>query len=208
MKKTDSNIDKRVIKTKKAIINAFMSLMVENHISSITVKAISEKADINRKTFYSHYPNVYAILDEIEDEMIKKLMEFIDQADLEGILYNPYVIFEKMTVMIYEDQEFFGNLLASSSNSHLIEKVDSVIRERLLKEVRKTECVKPEIMSIMVDFVSAGSLAVYKQWFAAENSMPLEELTEIVGRISFEGMNSFIDDGKCKEKGSNGFKRK
>ena len=43
--------DRRITRTKKAIRIALAELLCEKDINTITIKDISEKADINRKTF-------------------------------------------------------------------------------------------------------------------------------------------------------------
>ena len=47
--------DRRQRKTKIAVQNAFMRLMLEKDIAKITVKDVATLADINRSTFYLHY---------------------------------------------------------------------------------------------------------------------------------------------------------
>ena len=53
----DKKTDRRVLKTKRAIYNAFVELLSEKEINHITITDISKKADINRKTFYNYYSN-------------------------------------------------------------------------------------------------------------------------------------------------------
>ena len=55
MEKNLNTKDKRVIKTRKAIIGATIQLMGTKRIEQITVKEIADTALINRKTFYTHY---------------------------------------------------------------------------------------------------------------------------------------------------------
>lgn len=43
----DKKIDRRVLKTKRAIYNAFVELLSEKEINHITITDISKKADIN-----------------------------------------------------------------------------------------------------------------------------------------------------------------
>ena len=54
----EKKLDRRVIKTKKAIRNAFAKLISEKDINKITIKDIADTADINRKTFYNYYRRV------------------------------------------------------------------------------------------------------------------------------------------------------
>ena len=66
-------IDRRVLRTKKNIRQAFLHLLSEKSLSQITVKELSDLADINRKTFYMYYSNIEDILAELEDELVQKL---------------------------------------------------------------------------------------------------------------------------------------
>ena len=52
--------DLRVIKTKKAIRNAFAELLSEKDIQKITIKDIADTAVINRKTFYNYPKDLMA----------------------------------------------------------------------------------------------------------------------------------------------------
>lgn len=47
--------DLRVLKTREAIKNAFREMVCEMDADEITVKELTERAMIHRKTFYLHY---------------------------------------------------------------------------------------------------------------------------------------------------------
>jgi len=57
--------DPRVIRTRNLIIDAFTSLCKEKNFNSITVRDISERATVNRATFYAHFEDKYALLEII-----------------------------------------------------------------------------------------------------------------------------------------------
>ncbi len=55
--------------TKRAIKTSFLKLLNAKMLDKITVKDIVEDCGINRNTFYYHFEDVYALLQEIfEDE--------------------------------------------------------------------------------------------------------------------------------------------
>ena len=64
------SVDRRVIKTKRAIKNAFARLLTEKDINEITISDIAAVADINRKTFYNYYSGVHEVIDEIENDIM------------------------------------------------------------------------------------------------------------------------------------------
>ena len=58
--------DLRVIRTRKAIREAFCSMIMEMDYSDITIKELTRRAMINRNTFYLHYSSIEALLQEDE----------------------------------------------------------------------------------------------------------------------------------------------
>ena len=56
--------DPRVKRTRQLLIQAFVALVEEkHHIHSISVQEITERATVNRATFYAHFEDKYALLD-------------------------------------------------------------------------------------------------------------------------------------------------
>ena len=70
-------MDRRVIRTKKAIRSALFKLMESKDISSITISELTALANVNRRTFYTHYSNITDILDETEAEIVEALQQLI-----------------------------------------------------------------------------------------------------------------------------------
>ena len=54
--------DLRVRKTKKALSDAFISLLQEKRFEEITINELCEKAEIRRATFYKHYTDKFHFL--------------------------------------------------------------------------------------------------------------------------------------------------
>lgn len=59
----NEKLDPRVKRTRQMIYQAFMDLVKEKGFQAITVQDVTERAEINRATFYAHFPDKYALLD-------------------------------------------------------------------------------------------------------------------------------------------------
>jgi len=57
------NLDPRVKRTRQMIEKAFSDLISDNGFQSLSVQHITDRAGINRATFYAHFPDKYALLD-------------------------------------------------------------------------------------------------------------------------------------------------
>lgn len=75
--KKESN-DHRVRITKLLIRRSFTDLLKTKPIQSISVKELSDRAGINRGTFYTHYQDIYALLEEIENEMLIEFSQALE----------------------------------------------------------------------------------------------------------------------------------
>ena len=62
---TEEKIDPRVLRTRKLLVEAFLSLMAEKPFDEITVQDITTQATVNRATFYAHFLDKYALVDSI-----------------------------------------------------------------------------------------------------------------------------------------------
>lgn len=62
---TSTRIDPRVTRTRKLLLDAFMSVMAEKSFDEITVQDIATRATVNRATFYAHFVDKYALVDEM-----------------------------------------------------------------------------------------------------------------------------------------------
>ena len=72
-KKGVITMDLRIVKTRKAINDSFYELFEQKDFDKITVKDITEHAQIGRKTFYLHYIDKYDLLGRIVDKKFEAL---------------------------------------------------------------------------------------------------------------------------------------
>ena len=64
MSKNESNIDPRVLRTRKLLRNALLDLIPEKGYSAITIQDITDRATLNRATFYLHYRDKLELLED------------------------------------------------------------------------------------------------------------------------------------------------
>jgi len=64
IKLEDEKLDPRIRRTRNYIREAFQALLAEKSFKSITVREITERAEVNRATFYAHHKDKYELLNE------------------------------------------------------------------------------------------------------------------------------------------------
>lgn len=74
------NLNNSSVKTRKLIKNTFIQMLSEKReIGKISVSELVERAEISRATFYAHFDDIYAVVEEFEREIID---EFFTNAKL------------------------------------------------------------------------------------------------------------------------------
>ena len=76
-----SRTERRVARTKAAIEDAFVQLVLERGYDRVAVEDIADRADLARATFYAHYPNKEAVLLSVFNRLVEDLMERISYQD-------------------------------------------------------------------------------------------------------------------------------
>ena len=51
----DKKVDRMINRTRRALREAMLSLILEKGYDSVTVDEIADRADVSRSTFYLHY---------------------------------------------------------------------------------------------------------------------------------------------------------
>ena len=193
MEKVQKPVDRRVLKTKRAIRNAFAKLMVEKDINDITVMELSETADINRKTFYNYYSGVYQVVEDIENDIISSYERLLGDVQFRESMNAPYQLFERFSQLINMDPEFFGYLLTMNGNIALITRIMTLIKDKTREKMTSQLAIEDYKADIMIDFVLSGMLSVYQHWFSSDRSVPPEEVAQIISTMSFSGINGMLN---------------
>lgn len=66
--------DPRVLRTRQLIREAFRDLLQKKGFDAITIKDIAQRATVNRATFYAHYEDKYALLEEITEQAFREMI--------------------------------------------------------------------------------------------------------------------------------------
>jgi len=185
-------MDRRVLKTKKAIHNAFVKLLAEKDIDDITVKDIADTADINRKTFYNYYTGVYQVVDEMEDEIVRRFEETTKDMDFEKTMQQPYVVFDRLSKIINEDFEFFSLLFRSKKNTSLKIKTQNTLVKSAKERLTRPAEIDETAFNIMIEFIFMGIMSTYHNWFNSDRTQSIEEISKTIGILCIDGMNGLI----------------
>jgi AcrR family transcriptional regulator len=75
MKPAPAVLDPRIKRTRQLLHRAFNELLAEKSFEEITVHDIAERSTVNRATFYDHFPDKFALLEDIIAENFRAMLE-------------------------------------------------------------------------------------------------------------------------------------
>src|SRR5271168_891374 len=58
-------LDPRIRRTRQLLLDALKRLLEEKEFDKISIQDITEAATLNRATFYAHYPDKFALLEQL-----------------------------------------------------------------------------------------------------------------------------------------------
>lgn len=184
--------DRRVLRTKKNIRQAFLHLLSEKSLSQITVKELSDLADINRKTFYMYYSNIEDIFAELEDELVLKLVHVFEKELFQKEMFNSYSFFENLNRTIQEDIDLYRILNHSDLLPHLIQRAKNALIEVFFRKYNISADSDNERYILYAEYAASGILSMYTKWFSRDFHMSLEELTRTAAEITLYGLQHLL----------------
>jgi AcrR family transcriptional regulator len=75
MKSTVAILDPRIKRTRQLLHRAFTELLTEKSFEDITVHDIAERSTVNRATFYDHFPDKFALLEDIIADSFQAMLD-------------------------------------------------------------------------------------------------------------------------------------
>ncbi|WP_127533187.1 TetR/AcrR family transcriptional regulator [Paenibacillus kobensis] len=127
--------DPRVLRTRQLIREAFRDLLHRKGFDAITIKDIAQEATINRATFYAHFEDKFALLEEITEqafherfpEQVANAQEFTDEICNQLILMtHQYIVdFYRICRM---DSKSMATLVDDKIQKMLQQTIESILR--------------------------------------------------------------------------------
>ncbi|WP_152657687.1 TetR/AcrR family transcriptional regulator [Oceanobacillus sp. CFH 90083] len=120
---TEEKTDLRILRTRRLIMDAFISLSEKKEFSDIRITDITEEAMINRATFYYHYEDKYDLLEKVLSEV---LLFNLDKKALNQMTWGNQAVIQLFTAVAD-----FQNTLSSRCHQGYEETIARIIREHL-----------------------------------------------------------------------------
>ena len=179
--KTRRETDKRVLKTKKAIKAAHLSIMEEKDISDITISELTRKAGINRRTFYTHYRSISDIIDEIESDMVALLSEVVQKIDVTDIRKSAYNVFIELNEMVAVEFDYYFSRVRMDMRGVFMTRLKGIASELADKLLSENSNLSRETAEMISEYIVGGFFNVFVEWRTSGGNIPVEQSARLAG---------------------------
>lgn len=177
----EKKVDLRVQRTKENLRRVFEEMICEMDYEEMSIKELTQRAQINRKTFYLHYDSLDDLLREIQNDLAQ---DFIRRT--EGMA--PPRDMDKITREFFLSQESLGKLGERITCAGSYQYVSRRITSDIMSQTWTKGSGDPFRQDIIMTFISQSTLAIYKQWVADGKRIPLEEIIDLAIRLVCHGV--------------------
>ena len=178
--------DLRFIKNEREIRKIFREMMAETDYSHITIKELTARAQINRKTFYLHYPSLDHLLASLQFEIMDPTFRMISETtfpdDVEKIIQHS---FRLMAALDPVDKKIL------SAKGHFLDKKtpSDLIREHYFRKYDHFAGYDRFESNMIITYFSVCLGVIYRQWEVDGQRVPLEEMVPLATRLILHGLS-------------------
>lgn len=173
----DEKTDLRIVKTHKLIRAAFIELLQEMDFEQIRVHHITERALVNRSTFYKYYSGKSDLAGKIIAELKKEYSQAIEErfkAD------NPSLFLEGFTNMIYQKRHLILALLKiKTRRHHLYQDIHAILKAGFTQQAIKSNNKKNELdWDYQGQMQATLTLETMIYFFKKDQPLPIKQIAK------------------------------
>ena len=181
-------------RSRRFIRQSFMELLKEKKLEKITVTDIVNRADINRSTFYAHYADVRALMEEIQQEVVERSINLFREADFLELLRSPIPFLKKMVEIANENRELYTLLGKHVLAVSQIEQIKVMLVEKAMNLSTIPEEIRSQKnFEIRVNFFVGGIINVYQQYLMGSLDATTDEIIADIANLIKSSSAEILD---------------
>ena len=175
--------EEKAAQTKAALVDAFWQLYLNKPIEKISVKEITDATGVYRSTLYYYFPDVYAILEYIEEDILHDWEQLISDifSDHKDILLRG--AFVELAPWASDFKEKHGSqiavLLGPNGDPSFQQKIKDTLQKKLFALLK----IRDNNLEALLTYEAciSGILALGLKWYT--ENIPFETIASVAQTI-------------------------
>jgi len=184
--------DRRVSRTRRALHEALIGLILEKGYDAITVADIVDRADVGRSTFYAHFVDKDALLLGGFSALPALWAEEARAPDGESG-WTPFGFSLKMFRHADEERRLFRALLGQRSGALVQSELDRVLADLVRADLERLHPIGDvQKLEVAVRFVVSAYAGLLTWWCEHPAPAPPEEIDRAFRALVLPGVAGFL----------------
>jgi AcrR family transcriptional regulator len=184
-------IDRRVRKTRRQLQQALVDLVAEHPYEDLTIEAITERADVARATFYSHFKDKDGLLESVAAQLIEDLVgELMPGASTDDRIHGQGVL--GLYRHAARNRHLYRTLLAGAGDGRPLSQVSSVLTAAMTANFQARIdhfAVTPRVpLPIMARAWVGSHLSLVSWWLDSPEQYTAEQMALMQLRMDVHGL--------------------
>lgn len=185
-------MDRRVRKTRQALQEALITLILERGYENLTVQDVLDKANVGRSTFYSHFYDLEDLLQSefevLETEFEQHLSQSLGQAD------DLWAISRLMFQHAQSYRRIYQAIVGKSSEKIILKQLHqhlgAQIRAKLQAAWGKNDAM---MLDMLENYLLSSFMALLKWWLDKNLPYSAEEMAQNYQNLCQDGIEKYRD---------------
>ena len=178
--------DRRARRSRRLLKESLLELMKSKTFADISVRDVTDEADMNRATFYLHYSGTAELLQSVEEDLLEELQALVNAHMHESVKVGSVApVFEPVLDFLVEHRETCAVLFDSSEASGFFQSLQRLVHENgapLVKTWFHPE--DPRLTDYLLNFLAWGFIGLLAEWFEKDMALPKAELLTAAQRVA------------------------
>lgn len=194
----EKHVDRRVTRTRRALQNSLIQLILEEGYDSVTIEEITDRADLGRTTFYLHFRDKEDLFMQAIDTIGE---DFIDQHEnLFSLINHPENTLEKIQLnlderILYhiflharENADLYRVMLRGEGGVKASQRITDIIKSETIKRLERIPAINCKVPIEIFAVFFAGTLTELVTWWLEEDQpYPIDEMVNFFQQMFIFG---------------------
>jgi len=195
---TDSRVscDRRTLRTRSALRDALaQEIQAVGDLSKVTVTAVTERAGVTRRTFYSHFRDIPDLVRQVEDETMADVRVLVANLvatnldELQSALdaFGPCPGSEELLSYFKENGHYLAALLGKGGDPAFSQRIEDMVHEAVRERAADglNLMVLGSVFDYYLTFSISAEVGVLVRWLTGGMREPVGLMARIMTMLMF-----------------------
>lgn len=187
--------DRRVKRTKKVLRDCLFALLKEKTVDKITVKELTEAADVNRSTFYFYYKDINDMIIHIQNEIFDVFKDEVFTPEAKFDTVENFIEYScRFFTFCKKHEKICRFVVSNDPNNTLAKRIKNTLLENIPDSKKVFDETDPR--RYLTAYAVSAIWNIVLEWMYDGMTVSPEEMAVFVSNVYFYGGRNVLIGGR------------